>query len=198
MNSTGKPGNSSEWEKYYSQSDVQRWIRGEITLQQLNKLTPDVMQYMAQTGYQLYLHGRYPDAKIVFEGLAALNPNEGYYFAALGAVYLAENDLPMAAKVLTRAVELDPKDQAAFVNRGEVYLRMGELVSAAKDLRKAVDLDPEGKEPFTARAMAIGKAAAEAIRFIQENGDEMAKKLSGALSDNSNKKAESTKPSKKR
>lgn len=188
----------NEWEKYYSREDVQKWLRGEMTLQELNGLSPEVMNYIAQTGYYLYTAGRYPDARIVFEGLAAMSPKEAYYFSALGAVYLAENDLPMAAKVLSRAIELDPRDQSALVNRGEVYLRTGELVSAAQDLRKAVELDPEGREPFTARALAMGRAASEAIKFLQQNGEEMAKKLSLGPIDNSSRKPEKSKAVKKK
>jgi tetratricopeptide (TPR) repeat protein len=165
-----KPGEiNPNWaEMLYSPERVEKWIRGEITLQELNGISSSEMLEMAVIGFNMYEQGRYEQAKVIFQGLNALDPNEGYYCTALGAIYLAEEDLEMAERCFDRALELNEGDIAAHVNRGEVYLRIGKILPAAKDFKRAVELDPEKKDPLAQRARVLARAALETIQAAED------------------------------
>lgn len=152
----------------YTPERVEKWLRNEITLQQLTAISGPEMLQMAILGFRMYEQGRYSDAKTVFHGLVSLDPNESYYLTALGAVYLAEDDFEEALRFLNDSIRVNPKELAAFVNRGEVYLRMGKVLEAAQDFVKAVQLDPETKDPLTVRAKVLASAALETIQKAKE------------------------------
>lgn len=169
----GKPLQGAEWEKVlYSTDRIQKWLRGELTLQELNAINGPEMLSMAMIGFQLYEQGRLDDAEVIFHGLNALDPRESYYLTALGAVYLAKEDLDMALKCFNQAIKLNSKEIASYVNRGEVYLRQGKIVEAAEDFKSAVELDPKGADPLTHRARVLAAAALEMIEQAQAGGDD--------------------------
>lgn len=152
------------WKKaLYAPERVAKFVKGEMTLQELHGITGPEMLEMAVTGYTMYEQGQYKQAKVIFQGLAALDPKEAYYRTALGAVFLAEGALDEAVRALDEAVSLDNKDLAAFVNRGEAYLRQGDIIKAATDFKKAIALDPQGKDPLTRRAKALAAAVLKSI-----------------------------------
>lgn len=163
----------AEWEKVlFSTERIQKWLRGELTLQELNAINGPEMLSMAMIGFQLYEQGRLDDAEVIFHGLNALDPRESYYLTALGAVYLAKEDLDMALKCFNQAIKLNNKEIASYVNRGEVYLRQGKIVEAAEDFKSAVDLDPKGADPLTHRARVLAAAALEMIEQAQNGGSD--------------------------
>ena len=153
-----------EWDKIlYAPERVEKWVNGEITLQELNAISGPEMLEMAVIGFNMYEQGRYAEAKVVFQGLANLDETEGYYRTALGAVFLAEEDLDNALVCFNDAIRLNDKEIASFVNRGEVYLRQGKIIEAAHDFKRAVDLDPENKDPLSHRARVLAAAALETV-----------------------------------
>ncbi len=153
-----------DWDKVlYAPERVEKWVKGEITLQELNAISGPEMLEMAVIGFTMYEQGRYAEAKVVFQGLCNLDATEGYYRTALGAVYLAEEDLESALTCFNDAIRLNDKEIASFVNRGEVYLRQGKIIEAAHDFKKAVDLDPENKDPLSHRARVLAAAALETL-----------------------------------
>jgi tetratricopeptide (TPR) repeat protein len=157
------------WEKIvYAPERVAKWIRGEITLQELNAISGPEMLEMAVIGFSMYEQGKYEEAKVIFHGLCGLDPKEGYYRTALGAVYLAQDDLKTAEALFNEAIRLNDKEIASYVNRGEVYLRQGKIIEAAKDFKKAVELDPENKDPLSQRARLLAAAALETIEATQK------------------------------
>ena len=143
---------------------VDRFLRGEVTLKDLNGISGPEMLEMAVLGYEMYKQGKYNEARVIFQGLASLDPREPYFATALGSVYLAEEKLEDAERCLDVALGLNPDDLGAHVNRGEVYLRRGKLVEAAEDFRRVLELDPQQKDPLTARARVLAMAAFEAIK----------------------------------
>lgn len=158
-----------EWDKVlYAPERVEKWLRGEITLQELNAISGPEMLEMAVIGFSMYEQGRYEEAKVIFQGLCTLDPKEGYYRTALGAVYLAQEDLDNALNLFNAAIALNDKEIASFVNRGEVYLRQGKIIEAAHDFKKAVDLDPENKDPLSHRARILAAAALETLEQAQK------------------------------
>ena len=176
-----KPDESKEevtpnWEEIlYAPERVEKWIKGEITLQELNAISGPEMLEMAVIGFSMYEQGRYADAKVIFEGLAQLDPKEGYYRTALGAVYLAQEDLETAERLFNDALILNDKEIASYVNRGEVYLRQGKILAAAKDFKRAVDLDPENKDPLSQRARILAAAALETLDAAQAQAQNLTK-----------------------
>ncbi|MBS1149698.1 MAG: Tetratricopeptide repeat protein [Myxococcaceae bacterium] len=161
-----------DWEKIlYSTDRVQKWLKGELTLQELNAINGPEMLSMAMVGFQLYEQGRLDDAEVIFSGLNALDPRESYYLTALGAVHLAKEDLDMALRCFNQAIKLNNKEIASYVNRGEVHLRQGKILEAAEDFKSAVDLDPKGTDPLTHRARVLAAAALEMIEQAQKGDD---------------------------
>ncbi len=161
-----------DWEKIlYSTDRVQKWLKGELTLQELNAINGPEMLSMAMVGFQLYEQGRLDDAEVIFSGLNALDPRESYYLTALGAVHLAKEDLDMALKCFNQAIKMNDKEIASYVNRGEVHLRQGKILEAAEDFASAVGLDPKGTDPLTHRARVLAAAALEMIEQAQRGDD---------------------------
>ncbi len=164
------------WEQVlYAPERVERWLKGEITLQELHGISGPEMLEMAVIGFSLYEQGRYEDAKVIFQGLATLDPKEGYYRTALGAVYLAQEELDSAEACFNAAIELNDKELASYVNRGEVYLRKGKILEAAHDFKRAVELDPEGKDPLSQRARILAAAALETLEAAQKEAQNQPK-----------------------
>lgn len=166
---TKKPEVTPNYEQVlYTPQRVEKWLKGEINLQQLTALSGPEMLQMAIIGFSMYEQGRYNEAKMIFQGLVSLDPKESYFLTALGAVHLAEDDLDGARKYLDESIKVNPKELAAFVNRGEVHLRQGKVLEAAQDFMKAVELDPAGKDPLTTRAKVLASAALETIEATQK------------------------------
>ena len=68
-----KPGSAEitpDWEKVlYTTERVQKWMAGELTLQELNAINGPEMLSMAMIGFQLYEQGKLDEARVVFLGL---------------------------------------------------------------------------------------------------------------------------------
>jgi tetratricopeptide (TPR) repeat protein len=168
------------WEKVlYAPERVEKWINGELTLQELHAVSGPEMLELAVIGFSMYEQGKYEEAKVIFEGLIALDSKEGYYYTALGAVHLAQENLETAERCFNAAIELNDKEIASFVNRGEVYLRQGKILEAAHDFKKAVELDPENKDPLSHRARILAAAALETLEAAQREAENANKAPSG-------------------
>ena len=154
---------------------VDKYLRGEITLAELNGISGPEMLEMAVVGFQMYEQGKYEEAKVIFHGLASLEPREAYFATALGAVYLAQEDLDNAEQYFNIAISLNPKELSSFVNRGEVFLRKGKIIEAAEDFKRVLELDPQQKDPLTARARVLALAAYETMKAAKDELDKHGK-----------------------
>lgn len=155
--------------------NVEKYVRGEVTLAELNGISGPEMLEMAVVGFQMYEQGKYEEAKVIFHGLASLEPRESYFATALGAVYLAQEQLDEAEKYFNVAITLNSKELSSYVNRGEVYLRKGRIIEAAEDFKKVLELDPQQKDPLTARARVLALAAYETMKAAKEELDKTGK-----------------------
>lgn len=153
--------------KVQTPENLQRYLRGEVTIAELAGISGPELLEMAVVGFRMYQQGKLEEAKVVFQGLASLEPREAYFATALGAIYLAQEDLQQARKYFDVAIKLNPKDVSAHVNRGEVFLRMGNMDEAAQDFARVLDLDPQSKDPLTARARALVQATHETMTLAQ-------------------------------
>jgi predicted Zn-dependent protease len=157
---TGKPTS----ETLFTPERVDAWVRGAITLRELNALSGEQLQEIARQAYRWLEEGRLDDARTAFEGLVALEPRESYFWSALAAVHLGRKDYGYAERCCSFALALNPKDQAAWVNRAEVSIRRGTLTDAVQNLQAALQLDPNPKNPITARAKLLIQSVITSIQ----------------------------------
>lgn len=162
------PGSSGEltpeWkELLYAPARVERWVRGEITLEQLSHVSGEELLELAASGHAAFEAGRFAEARAIFRGLAALAPDEPYHRTALAAVALAEGDLETAERQLDEAIRLNEHEVAAYLNRGELYLRQGRVREATEALHRAIALSADDRDPLTLRARALAEAALEKL-----------------------------------
>jgi predicted Zn-dependent protease len=151
-------------ETLFTPERLDAWVRGAITLRELNALSVDQLQEIARLAYRWLEEGRYDDARTAFEGLIALEPRESYFWSALAAVHLGRKDYGYAERCCSYALALNPKDQAAYVNRAEVSIRRGTLTDAIENLQAALQLDANPKNPMTARAKLLIQSVLTAIQ----------------------------------
>lgn len=142
------------------EQSVQKWLRGEITAQQLFALNDDVMQALAEHGYLLYEQGKYRTAAVVFEALSSIDNANPDYQKLLGSIYQIEGQWDAAYYRYSLALRAEPDDIPLLVNRGEVLLKLGRNKEASDDLRGAIDRDYEGTDPAARRARVLLDALA--------------------------------------
>jgi predicted Zn-dependent protease len=165
-------------QELYAPERIQKWMKGELNMAQLDGFTGADMLEFAQMGYAQYENGKYEEARVIFMGLIALDGKEPYYRTALGCVFMAQEKLDRAIENFTDALTVDPTHQAALVNRGEAYLRDGKVVEAATDFKAAVDLDPKNESPYSVRARALAAAALETLEAVAKDAANDAKETS--------------------
>lgn len=131
---------------------VERFVRGEITLAQLEGRSRDELLDHAETGYAAFRADDMDTARAVFEGLVSYDPYVAYFHSALGTVYQRAGRLDEALRQYELALKFHPHDTAALVNRGEVLLGLGRRAEALEHLQRAIACDPERKDPWALRA----------------------------------------------
>ncbi|MFO0727424.1 MAG: tetratricopeptide repeat protein [Myxococcota bacterium] len=136
-------------------AEVQRWARGEATLQELKGYTAEELYFIAQQGYTLFLNGKIQDAQAVFEGLVAIDPRNDYYYRALGVVCHRRGDAEKAIRHFTNALKVDPRSVAAYVNRAEVHISRRDFVNALEDLDRGIRASRTLDDPITRKARAL-------------------------------------------
>lgn len=146
----------------YNPIRLEQFLRGQITLGDLEGITKQEQYEMAKIGFSYLTSGKLAQAKTVFEGLLALDPFDAYFHTALGSIAQQENQLPEAEKRYTRALEINPFSPVAFANRGEVRIAMGKLGEGSQDLVRALEEDPGAQYPSTLRARAT-------IQVVRDN-----------------------------
>ena len=158
----------------FNLANLEKFILGEITWAQLQGVTAEQAQAIAEQGYSLYKEGRYHDARIVFEGLIICNPVEAYFHSMLGAVLQQLDHFRQclrcgaAVECYSNAINYDPNHINSYLNRGELYLLAGKFKAAFEDLKRVVELDPQGQQHAGARARALMDATAKAIMELQK------------------------------
>lgn len=142
-------------EAKWDEEALQKFVKGELTLAELQGVDKDSQQKLVHLGYRMLTAGKLQDARLVFEGLVALNPYEPYFLLAAGSVAQQQERFDDAEHWYSRALDREPKHSVARANRGEVRVMLGHVEGATEDLMEAVKLDPQAKEPTTARARGL-------------------------------------------
>lgn len=140
---------------------IQGFLKGELTLAELEGMTADQAAAIAETGCELAESGRLEEARVLFEGLVEMNPRDAGAHAALGTVYQKLARLPDALQSYSLAIGLDPLHPVALANRGELRLRSGDG-EGFRDLEGAVAADPRGRTAAGTRAAAWIAALSQA------------------------------------
>lgn len=154
----------------YPPDRMAAFVKGHITLGELEGITKQEQYKMAERGYGLLESGKLEDAKAVFEGLLVLDPYDAYFHLVRGSIRQREGELEGAEAAYSRSIEVNPFNASAFANRGEVRVLQGQLVEGAEDLIKATELDPEGEQPATQRARTTLAALQAKIAELQAAG----------------------------
>ena len=144
--------------------DIKKFVRGEITLAQLEGVSRDQLYDFAELGYTMFKSGKLDDAQIVFEGLVTYNPYDSYFHSALGAIYQKQKKYDEALRQYDLAIKFNSQDTCSYTNRGETYLTLGRLKEAAKDFQKAIALDPDERDPWSMRSRALVIAVTNALK----------------------------------
>jgi Flp pilus assembly protein TadD len=140
---------------------VEQWLKGEMTLAQLEGLDEDTVYEMADMGYSLFEAGRLGDAQALFEGLEVYNPCDPYFHQMLGAIYQRQNQAELARSQYETALQIEPDNIETLTNLGEVMIELGKPVEAAPHLQKAVELDDGAGNPSALRAAGLASVLVE-------------------------------------
>jgi len=113
------------------------------------------IKQVAEMGYVKLRHGRFEEARKIFEVLTFIDHKNFFHHLALAGAYQKLKKYVDAIFQYSEAIKIDPKNLNAFVNRGEVYLRNRNYRRAAEDFREAILLDQRGKDRFSNRARSL-------------------------------------------
>ena len=144
--------------------ELKKFIRGEVTLAQLEGISREQLYDFAELGYTMFKSGKLEDASKIFEGLVTYNPYDAYFHSALGAIYQKQKRYDDSIRQYDLAIKFNPQDTCSFANRGETFLMLGRLQEAAQDFQKAIELDPDEKDPWAMRARALVLAVTNALK----------------------------------
>lgn len=146
-----------------------------ITFAQVAKLDRKKMRQVAEQGYVKLKHGRYEEARKIFEILTFVDHKNFFHHLALGGAYQKlKKDLD-AVFQYTECLKYDPDNTNALVNRGEIFLRHRNYKKAAEDFRKAIVIDKAGRDVFANRARSLVIAIKRSL--AKTKGESSATKL---------------------
>jgi tetratricopeptide (TPR) repeat protein len=146
----------------------------KITFASVAKLDRKKMKSLAEQGYVKLKHGRYEEARKIFEILTFIDHKNYFHHLALGGAYQKLKKFLDAVFQYTECLKYDPKNINAMVNRGEVFLKHKNYKRAAEDFRAAIMLDKTGRDLFANRARSLVIAIK---RSIAKNKDDKTPKI---------------------
>ncbi|HQO24410.1 MAG TPA: tetratricopeptide repeat protein [Acidobacteriota bacterium] len=153
-----------------AQTKRNRFLKGEITLDEALDMTPTQLAALFHTGHALVEQGRLAEARLIFEGLAVLDSGNAMVHAMLGVIFHKLGRPAAAVGEYNQAQALLPGDIQSLVNRGEIFLKHGLLERAAADLRLAVSRDPDCRHPAANRARLLLGLLKEAVETAEQRG----------------------------
>lgn len=140
----------------------------KISFAGLVGLSQKKVKQVAEMGYVKLSHGRFEEARKIFEILTFIDHKNPFHHLALAGAYHKLKKNVDALFQYSEAIKLDPKNLNAYVNRGEVYLRCKNYRKAAEDFREAILLDEKGKDRFSNRARSLVVAIKRSMQRDKE------------------------------
>lgn len=125
-------------EAAYLEYMIHEFYDGLLVLQNLEGLSDEELETLYALGYNLFISGKYEEAKNIFAGLSAYAPYTAHYWRALGAVNQQLQDYPEAISAYDMAVVNDETDIVSYVYRGESRILSGKIEESLRDLEAAV------------------------------------------------------------
>ena len=162
---------SKEPEIVWDEKALKRFIKGKITLAELQGFSKETQYKLAELGFNMVSGGKLDEAEKIFRGLVALDPKDPYFLLASGSIAQRKGELQQAEKWYSEALERSHDHAVALANRGEVRLELGKLQEGAEDLIESLKLDPKLEQPTSQRARAL-------LVGLKETLDEAAKNAS--------------------
>lgn len=141
----------------------------KISFASLARLEAKKLRQVAEMGYVKLRHGRFDDARKVFEVLTFLDHKNYFHHLALGGAYQKLKRNIDAVFQYSETLKLAKKNLNALVNRGEIFLRMGNYRRAAEDFREAILSDTEGKDRYANRARSLVIAIKRSLDKDKQN-----------------------------
>lgn len=129
--------------------------QNKLTFADVMKLDRDKMRQIAETGFIKLKHGRYQEARKIFEIMAFVDNKNYFHHLALGGAYQKLKKFLDAAYQYGECLKFDPQNTNALVNRGEIFLKHKNYKRAAEDFRAAIMIDKEGRDLFANRARSL-------------------------------------------
>ncbi len=127
----------------------------KITFASVMRMNRKKMRSLAEQGYVKLKHGRYDEARKVFEILTFVDHKNYFHHLALGGSYHKMRKYLDAAFQYSECLKYDPDNTNALVNRGEIFLKHKNYKKAAEDFRTAILLDTTGRDVFSNRARSL-------------------------------------------
>ncbi len=127
----------------------------KLSFASVTNLDRKKMKLLADQGYVKLKHGRYEEARQIFEILCFVDHKNYFHHLALGGAYQKLKRFLDAVFQYTECLKYDPINTNALVNRGEIFLRHKNYKRAAEDFRAAIATDRDGKDFFANRARSL-------------------------------------------
>ena len=154
---------------------LEAYGKRKLSLADVTKMDRKQMKKVAEQGFVKLKHGRYEEARKIFEILSFVDHKNYFHHLALGGAYHKLKKLIDAAFQYGECLKYDPHNTNALVNRGEIFLKHKNYKKAAEDFRLAIQIDKEGKDLFANRARSLVIAIKRSL--AAEKGDSKATQL---------------------
>ena len=147
-----------------SQEKIEEFLKGEITLAEMQGISQVQAYLMADMGYNCYKQGKLDQAEMIFNGLAALNHKDFYFHSVLGMIYAAKDEHKKAIDSLNTALELNEADISSFAARAEAFLKIGEFQKALKDMSVVLENKDKENIDLQHRVSVLAESVSEIIK----------------------------------
>lgn len=109
-------------------------------------ITDDQMPILYTHGYNLFMHGKFEEAKDIFICLTANAPYTASYWRTLGVVYQRLRNYGEAISSYDFSLANDYTDVIGYAYRAESKILHGKLKEGLEDLKKVIALGEQNPE----------------------------------------------------
>lgn len=139
------------------------YLKGKKTLAQMFNVTPEMLRFMVEQGFNQFKTGRYEDAERIFKVLTFLDWNNSYMHSMHASVLQQQKKYGEAVAEYSEAIKLNPKDIVSLVNRAEIFLIHGHVPFAQHDLDQALTCTDIGEAKWLERAKSMKERIVNAL-----------------------------------
>ena len=138
-------------------SVIERFKKGEATLQEVLDVPDDEIESSYSVGLQLLKMEKFQTAATVLSSLTVLNPYDVRFWRALALAILKTNRPKLAITICNAALAVDEDDLPSRLYRAEAAIDANQTAIAQADLQRVAqseDKDPK-MVPFITRANTL-------------------------------------------